>query len=192
MNPFQEIARIERVEATAWTYVMEGNFRKARREVKKIRQSMCVTESEQAVALVEAKILERCGDNAAARERILSSICYLWGRPEAFEILSNSNPAVDVASRLFHLEILGSCTQFGFTADHITTVDVIANSQEEAVAYVQEVCGCGESSSRSIIHCSDISLEDAAPSEMPRHRGILLTYPFRLSPEERGGRHVMH
>ncbi|HQH26020.1 MAG TPA: hypothetical protein PLP17_01375 [Oligoflexia bacterium] len=176
---FAEIKRIESIGAAAWEFVLDGEFRKARRLLKKIRNSPYVCEAERAAAVVEAKILQRSAKQKEAKERIMQSIGYLWNCGEALEICAASNPAVNEDSKVYHLEVLGGIARLGvftcFPANYISSFDVAANSIDEAFAYISELANFAEPDTAEIIECSEY---DVSAAEFA-HRGVIAAYPFR-------------
>ena len=141
---------------------------------------MCVSEGERARTLVESTILQMTGDKDAARRRVLESMGYLWGTPEALEILSATQPAADQNTYMFHIEILGGLASFGyftqFSEEHIGTFDVLANSEEEALGYIDEVANFANPSAKLIIASTKSKIEPSPNT----HRGVCKTYPFRV------------
>jgi hypothetical protein len=183
MSFSEELREVEEIGARAWRLALQGNSEAALRKLKKIRGSFFVSESERYIALVEAKILQRRGNMKAAQERIIRSISYLWGIEEGFEILSKGNSGVDQHSKLYYVEILGGLATLGFftqfTADHIASFHVIANSEAEALRYIDEVANFADPDNRTIITCAASALKSRAR----KHRGVVQAYPFRLDTE---------
>lgn len=171
MNLASELKKIDQVGATAWALVMEGDYRGARRVMRKIADSLCVTESERVLTIIEAKIFERKGEKAQAKERILASLVYVWGSEEAFEILSCEHPRSDSNTTQFYLEVTGG-SFLGFPSNCIASFDVLANSKTEALEYVRTL---------SISPHLSILRSDEMPrnEELRLRRGVLRAYPFR-------------
>ena len=86
MHLDDELHRIQQIGSAAWALAEKGDFQAARKALRKIATSCCVSESEQMIALVEAKILHCSGDYPAAKTRILQSMGYLWGISDGLEI----------------------------------------------------------------------------------------------------------
>src|SRR5262245_36118166 len=137
MDLLRELDRIDEVGAKAWSLVMAGKFRPARRELKKIKNSFCNLEKQRVSTLVEAKIHQRLDEHEKAKERILSSMHCVWGVPEAFEILAATNLRADEESRKYRLEVVGRIvTPEAFPKrknKYVVACDVIANSKDEAL-----------------------------------------------------------
>jgi hypothetical protein len=180
MGLTEELDNIQKTGEIAWQMVANGDFRNARRALKKIRNSFCVSESTRIITLIEAKILERTGKLEEAKERVLRSIYYVWGIPDGFDIISLSNPRIDAGSRHYYIEILGGLATLGaftqFSHEHVASFDVIANSLEEARGYINEVANFADPQSARVITCDEQEIDD----DTIRHRGVLLTHPFRI------------
>lgn len=179
----KEQKRVKKIGQSAWSYVMSGELRKARRELKKIRDSVCFIEAEQHCALVEAKILQCRNELHAARDRILESIGYLWGFAEPFEIISAVNDPIDADSVLMHLEVLGGCATIGaftqFSDEHVGRFDVVASSLDEAMRYVTDVARFAAPERARVKSCIERPLNG---SEFAR-KGVVVCYPFELEKE---------
>jgi len=180
MNVAGELNLIEEVGAAAWSFVMEGQFQSARRALAKIKHSHCLTESERVIAIVEAKILQRCGRLDDAKARILKSIGFLWSSAEGFEILAAGNPKSNEQSKEYYIEILGGRASIAnfltFTDKHIASFDVIANSEAEALGYIESICNFSEPQSRMLLE----SREREIDIQVHPRRGVMHAYPFRL------------
>lgn len=184
MNVTSELNMIDEVGAAAWGFVMEGEFPSARRALAKIRNSFCITESERVIAVIEGKILQRSGKAGEAQARILKSIGFLWGSADAFEILSAANPKTGKNSKAFFIEILGglACVAgfLQFTERHIASFDVIADSRDQAIRYIEAICSFGDPDAREILECREREVD---PTVHP-HQGVVHAYPFRISETE--------
>jgi hypothetical protein len=181
MNVFREVRQIEKIGEFAFRYAENGEFRKARRELKKIpKNSMCISECERAYALTEGKILERSGRRQEAKTRILNTIGYVWNRREAFEIIASVNPEVGEDSCLFTLEMLGGRATLGiftqFSEHHIARAEVIADSVMEAVDYMKEVCNFADPDGATIHSCAAHEVQFPPGT----NKGVVNTFPFRL------------
>ena len=180
----KELSRIDQVAKVAWTLVEDGEFRNARRMLKKIRGSYCVSESDRVIALIEAKILAQNSEFEAAKNRILQANYILWGSPDGLEILSYAHPITDDHTEHYYIEVLGGLARFGMFAgmseDHIGSFDVLANSVDEALRYIDEICRFDDPTAKIVLTCARKELgTDAA-----KHRGVFRTYPFRRYEEE--------
>lgn len=184
MNLNKDLRNVEKIRDKAWDLVLEGNFRGARNLLKRIRHSFCVSESERAIALVEAKILQMKGEYEAAKIRVRESMGYLWGISDGLLIASTANPKIDSGSLNFRIKILGGRATFGcftqFSERHVGTFDVIADSREEALTYIKEVANFAEPERMLVLECTTTPLE---AGEF-RHRGVILTYPFEILKEQ--------
>jgi len=180
MSLSNELKRIEEIGSIAWALVEDGSFRQARSMLKKIRGSFCVSESDRMITLVEAKILERTGDLMGAKKRILDSICYVWCCPEAFDIISATHPEMDSETGHYYIEVLGGLARLGvftqFSKNHIGSFDVLANSVDEALQYIDEVCRFGDPGAKLVLTCA----RNQPHKCDSLHRGIIRAYPFRL------------
>ena len=184
MNVTSELNMIDEVGAAAWGFVMEGEFPSARRALAKIRNSSCITESERVIAVIEAKILQRSGRTTEAQARILKSIGFLWGSSDAFEILAAVNPKTNKDSKAYFIEILGglACVAgfLQFTEKHVASFDVIANSREQAISYIESICSFGDPTAREVLECREREVD----ATVHPHQGVVHAYPFRISETE--------
>lgn len=183
MNINKELKQIEKVGAEAWGLVMEGNFRAARKVISKIKNSFCVSESRRTTAIIEATILQSCNNQKEAKIKIINNLGYLWGVTDGFLIIAASNPRTDEHSSHYYIEILGGQASLGtlvqFTDRHIASFDVIANSTEEALSYVDEVANFADPTSKLVLTCAVNRLD----SGLYTNRGVVQAYPFRIAEE---------
>lgn len=181
----REIKRVERIGCEAHRLVMEGEFRAAKRLLKKIAHTYCVQESARITSIVEARILQLKGDPAAAKALILRDIGRLWGIPDGLEILAASNPKTNQDSRFHSIEILGGGVRLGaflcFPQDYVGAFDVVANSLEEALGYIQEVANFENPAAKVVLKHDEQELEPGGFL----YRGVVKTYPFRPHEEAR-------
>ena len=180
MSIDKELNRIDEIGAIAWQLAQDGDFRQARSLLKKIRGSFCVSESDRVVALVEAKILAQKGDFSAAKQRLLDDNYILWSAYEGLEIISYANPPVDTETSHYYIEVLGGLALLGIfsqmSEDHIGSFDVLANSANEALHYIDEICRFGDPTAKLVLTC----VRHERAKDGPKHRGVFETYPFRL------------
>ena len=169
-----ELRRIDDIGARAWQYVCAGEFGKAERALKKLEDSCCVFESTEVVSLVTAEILARQGKFEEAAEVIKRHISFLWGRPDGLEIMNRANPEVDEESRLFQVKLQGGAAIWGFTDDNWTMFDVIANSEKEALQWIDALGIYRNPEKRKILASRVVEYLGCDLT----HRGVVRTYPF--------------
>ena len=109
----------------------------------------------------------------------MRSINYLWGSREALDILSCANPLTDENSRLYSIEILGGIVTLGpflhFAKETIAAFHVIANTTEEAIEYIEELCNFAAPDCMELLRCCEEMIEDI---DFTKHRGVIRAYPF--------------
>lgn len=184
MNLTKELERIEEIGSTAWSLVEDGRYRQARTVIKKIRGSYCVSESDRMITLVEAKICERKGERLAGKKLILENIYSVWNCREAFEIMATAHAQVDANTGQYYIEVLGGLARLGiftqFSENHIGSFDVLANSVDEAMQYIDEICHFDDPTAKLVLTCA----RNERQPDSCLHRGVMRAYPFRLYREE--------
>lgn len=190
MSLQQDLENIREIGSTAWHLASQGEFRNARRTIKKLRNSFYVSETQRFITLVEALIDVKTGNLPAAKTKILENVGYLWGISEGWDILALSNPTIDSNSQHYYIEILGGLATVGvftqFSEEHVASFDVIANSQEEALQYIEEVANFADSESKQVQVCRANPLPESSELEQSglTNRGVIKTHPFRLIGDE--------
>lgn len=175
-----ELTEIEVATRAAYEEIENENYSKARKIIKKIRNSPCILESDRAVTLIEALILlyER-NKKRKAKQLILSRNDAAWGCEDLLTVLSFCNPPSDKDSKLYRMLIKGGCATFGmltqFTNEHYCEVSVAANTREEALAYIAELANFASKQDMQLVEYT----ESILPAE-EKYRGVLNTTPFSL------------
>ncbi len=176
-----EQALIYKIAKTASNLIAAGKHKEARAKLKRIANSYCVSESIQLCSLLEAEMLSREGKQEKAEDKIKNNIGYLWGCSDALVILNRNNPTVDSNTKHYYIEILGGQASVGvftvFSDEHIASFDVLANSEEEALSFIDQVCHFLTPQSRKIIKCEEMEFH----SDDEVHRGVVETHPFYIA-----------
>jgi hypothetical protein len=132
---------------------------------------------------LEAYICLLKGKEKKGRELITQSMCYLWTDLDSLYILRSGNPPISPKSGYYQLKIKGGLLTLGmftqFTNEHILTADVVAESREKALTYLDGICTFADPASRELISCSK---HESLPDESDRE-GVYMTYPLSLSEE---------
>ena len=175
----EEMRRIEVVTNKAFEEAVKGNFSKAERIISKVRKSWCVTESVRSSVLIESYTLLQKKKKKRAKQIILNNNFAAWGSPDLLHILRLCNPAIDQETKLFQLTLKGGYATFGafsqFSNEHACELEVVANSETEALNYAKELCRFAEPERVSLL-----SLVEFGCPEDESNRGILKTNPFKL------------
>lgn len=135
----RELAKIKAVRAEAKNWVEQAQWRKARRELKKIRTSYCISESERVIAYIEAEILSRQGQGEAAAEHIKRNLFRVWGCYESFAVLNRIHPEVTPDCKIHVFLIKGGNRIIGYNDRFLGHYEVIAEDDESALGYILDL-----------------------------------------------------
>lgn len=180
MNSIEkEIKNLEKIGQIAYDLIAQGEFRRANQQLKKLKKTFCVSEAEQIRIPLEAFALQLKGQRAEARELIKWGIGYLWNSADAFAVFRNDNPKVTPASKVLQIEILGGNLAVGaftqFTSTHVTTVEVIAEDETEALKFIDELLNFTAPKERRVLSCTTIEAE----TPLDEHKGVSWLLPVR-------------
>ncbi|MCB0486396.1 MAG: hypothetical protein KDC47_09390, partial [Flavobacteriaceae bacterium] len=160
-------------------FVENGDFRKARRVLKPIKNSFCTTESIQATSIIYAEILKRQGKYDEAISKIKGNICYMWNRVDGLMILNCKNPKVDISTSLYLVEVYGGSACLGalttFPENYKTSYQVFAQTEEEIRERILELEVYQHPKNMQI---RVISFEPATKEHFHLNRGVVKTFPF--------------
>lgn len=175
----QEIEWISRTTACALRLIKEGQHSTALEMIKECKRSFCATESTSAITSVEALILLAENKKYKARKLICERNYAAWESTRLKEILRLCYPPCDSGTKLYHLRIKGGLASFGpftqFSNQHYFDIEVIANSQSEALQYAVEFANFSAPEQIKVAVIKICSLpEDQA------NRGVLSCSPFSI------------
>jgi hypothetical protein len=176
-----EIEARELTEA-AYRAIQADDITTAKKILKKIRRLMPITETDRSVTFVEAAILLQKKNKRMAKRCILNNNYGTWGSADLWYLLRLCNPKVDSDSKLYSFTLRGGYACFGFRCfsdQHICDLEIIANSQEEALQYAGELCRFEAPETVELV-----SVEIRTLPEDEFNRGIIMTSPFRIEPVE--------
>ncbi len=168
----RELEAIDATGALAWSYVEQGEWRKARRSLKKIRNSFCVTESDRLHVAINAEILSRQGRQEEAKSEIRKNLYSVWSYPEIWDCYNRQHAVVGEGTKQFVLSIKGSNTLVGSGHSLIGTIVLLANSEDEALSYLREIELYGDD-----MTIWRVSSSAMFPDAFLR-RGIISCHPF--------------
>lgn len=134
-----ELRKISRVGAEAMNWVELGQWRKARRALKKIRNSFCIIDKERVCCFIEASILSHQGKHEEAAMKIRENLHAVWGYIDAFKLMNRINPQVTEESLTYILTVQGRNSLIGDTDRFACEYEIIARSYEEAVSYIADL-----------------------------------------------------
>lgn len=181
----QELKKIRDLGTKAMQLVDEGEFRKARRILKPIENSSCISESVQATSIVYAEILRRQGKYDEAIAKIKANIGYLWNICDGFLILNCKNPMVDGNTSLYHVEVFGGTACLGvftsFPENYKTTFSVLANSEDEILERILEL---GVYAYPKNIEIKVLTIEEVPEELMQCNLGVVESFPFKKYKED--------
>jgi hypothetical protein len=130
----KELKQIDELYIRAMELVHYGEFRKARRILKPIEKSLCISESARATTIVNAEILRRQNKLDEAIKKIKENIYYVWNTLDGLTILNCKNPKADKNTKLYLIEVYGGTASLGFftcfSENYKTTFEVLAFSRK--------------------------------------------------------------
>ncbi len=181
----QELKKINKLYIEAMELVNYGEFRKARRILKPIERSHCISESIRATSIVYAEIFRRQNKKDEAIAEIKSNINYLWNTPDGLMILNCKNPKADKNTKLYLVDVYGGTASMGlftcFPENYKTTFEVLANSEEEIKERILElgVFRFPENMKIEILERHELTTD-----YLDLNRGVIRTYPFEKYKED--------
>jgi hypothetical protein len=162
----------------AYQSILADNISAAKKILKKIRRLKPITETNRSITFTEAAIFLQKKDKRQAKRRILNDNYGAWGSADLWYLLRLCNPLVDSNSKTYQMTLRGGRACFGFTCfsdQHECDLEVIANSQEEALQYARELCNFASPETVDLV-----SIVVSPPTEENYNRGIVMTSPFRV------------
>lgn len=175
----RELKQVEKIGRAAYDLIMRGEFGKANRQLRKLQNSFCVSEAERIRIPLAAFALRCQGRQKEAKDLIKSSISYVWNSPDAFALVRCDNPPANPRSKVLKIEILGGNLIVGafssFNEASVATIEVIAESQTEALLYIDELLHFSSPHERRVLSC--ISTDEVIPAG--EHKGVIWLHPIR-------------
>lgn len=184
----REYKRLKKIKQQAMDCVDQGNYRAARRELKKLERSLMVSEATQIKVEVQGTMLYRQEKVAEACELVKLNLGYLWGDPFAWMLTRQINAPVSTRSKRFTLKITGSGIGLGaftyYPPEYYATFDVVAPSPEIALDYIRKVVNF---ESPDAIRIVSSGIFEHVPEEIEME-GVLWALPFSFSEDDTLGK----
>ncbi len=181
MNIEEQLEYVDEATTRAFEHITNGELKKALSVASQLKGLTVTNEASRAEAIIKGYVLHAKRKNRRAKELCLKSVAYLWGNYDGLYLIRQSHPEPNRDTRFFNITIKGGCAAFGlftvFTSEHVSDFEVVANSEEEAIRYVEEVAPYQESDAKIVLDCR---VRDLGEEDEVDRCGVYGASPFRL------------